>query len=208
MGPQEGRHLLFGRGHRVHPAAEAQRHDEEIDLHPPAADDRPALAPVGLALAPRRRLEPDRGPDIRLLPQRADKAFDDIVAALISANPKLLVDRLGTVGHRRQPLQDVIPLQAQKTALLSRPRIDLGLLLAKNLPDRFDVKLYGAGDRLLRPPSLWRLWISCYRSPLTMSSPLGVIAGRKCTLLMLMGVPPSRGGFLNAHKGGLLHARW
>jgi hypothetical protein len=178
-----------------------------MHFHPPAGDDRPALAPVGLALLPRRRLEPDRRLDLRFPPQRADEALDDIVAPLIAADLELFVDRLGAVTHRRQPLQDILPVRAQKTALLSRPRIDLRLLLAKDFADRLDVELQSAGDRLLRLLELPAAVDLVPQIPFdhVLSSrtdcreEVYVIDAHACT--------PFRGGIFNAHKGGLLHAR-
>ena len=108
MRAQEGRHLLVGRGPGVHLPAVAQGQDEEMDLRPFARDDRPALAPVGLALPARWRLEPYRRLDVRLFPQRAGEPPHDVVAAVIPLRSELLVDRLGAITDRRHPPPDSI----------------------------------------------------------------------------------------------------
>lgn len=150
LGAQEGRKLLVLGGDGVHPPAVAQGQDEQMDFNPLAIDDRPALPPVGLALAPRRRFEPDRRLDLRFLPQRADEALDGLVASPISPGLQLLEDRLGAIAHGRQALEHVIPEGSQGFALPLLPDVSLRFFLTEDLPDRLDVQTDRPGDGLFR----------------------------------------------------------
>ncbi len=115
-----------------------------------SVDDRPALAPIGLALAPRRRFKPDRRLDFRFLPQRTDESFDRRVAALITTEPDFFEDRLGTVAHRRQPPENVFLKRAQELAFLLLSAIALRLFLTEDLPDRLNADPDGSGNGFLR----------------------------------------------------------
>ena len=121
-----------------------------MDLYPFARDYRPALAPVGLALPARRRLESDRRFNIHFLPQRADEPLDSLVAPPIAPNLDLLEYRLGAVGYGRQPLEDIVLIRLQDFALLLFPGIALRLLLTKDLPDGLDAQPDCPRYRLLR----------------------------------------------------------
>jgi hypothetical protein len=129
-GPEEGRHLLVRGRHGIHPPAVTQGQDEKMHFDPFSRDDRPTLAPVGLALAPRRRLESHRGLGLRFFAQQADKALDDVIAAPIAHDPELFEDRLGAVAYSRQPLEDVVPIGTEELALPFLSAIGLRFLLA------------------------------------------------------------------------------
>jgi len=154
MGPEERRHLLVGCRHGVHPPAVAQRQDEEVNLHSPAGDDRPALPPVGLALLSRRRLEPHRRFDGRLFPQRRDEPPHDIVAAAIAIGPQLLIDRHGAIADRRDPPLDPLLEARQEPTPFGLTLIRPGRLLPEQPPNGPDVQAQGPGDLLLGLPEL------------------------------------------------------
>ena len=146
---KEGRELLVQRGLGIEPPVVAQRQDEKMDPSAPARDRRPALAPVGLALAPRRRLEPHRGLLECLGPQRADEPPNDVIAPLVTLAPDLLVDRLGAIADRRHPVPDPVLEARQKRTPLANPLIRSRRLLAKHFADRTHIQAQGSSYRLL-----------------------------------------------------------
>jgi len=147
---QEGGHLLVGRGDGVHLPAKAQGQNEQMDLRPFSRDDRPTLAPVGLALPPRRCFEPDRGFNLDFLPQRADVALDRLVASPVAPRAYLLEDRLSAVGHGSHSLEDVLLKGFQNSSLRRFPGIRQRRALKKDLPHRLDAQSDRSGNRLLR----------------------------------------------------------
>ena len=147
---KEGRELLVRRGLGVEPPAVAQRQDEKMDLDALARDRRPTLAPVGLSLAPRRRLEPHRGLLECLCPQRADEPLDRFIASRIAPRLELLIDGPGTVADGRQPLEDVALMRGQDPPAVLPPLIRLRRRLTEDLANRLDMEPQSPSDRLLR----------------------------------------------------------
>ena len=147
---KEGRQLLVQHGLGVKPPAVAQRHDEKMDLDALARDRRPALAPVGLSLAPRRRLEPHRGLLEHPGPQRADEPLNRVIASRKAPRLELLIDGPGTVADGRQPLEDVALVRSQDPPLVLRPLIRPRRHLTEDLANRLDMEPQSPSDRLLR----------------------------------------------------------
>ena len=197
MTADEGGELFVPSGLPVHPPAVAQGEDEEIDLGAFPVDLCPDLIPVDLGLPAGRSFGPDRSLREGLLSQEADEPLDCVKAALVSLAPELIKDRPSAVADRGQAASDEVGMRCQGRVPTLFALIGLGLRLPKNLSDRPDIKpeivrMMNFFDSL----SLFRLWILCQTSPLTMSPPEPALGNKDTVLLSMLETPFRMGSFL------------
>src|SRR5262245_33754984 len=120
-----------------------------------AAEVDPRLAPLDLTLPAGRRLEPHRGPLGRLLdpPERADEAFDRLVAPPVLALPaQLLEEDARRVLHRRRPLPEILPVFREQGVTTLRSAVRLPARLAQDRAHGLTVQIQPPGDRRLGLP--------------------------------------------------------
>src|SRR2546427_4817370 len=133
----------------------AERQDEHVQEDRLGPEVDPGLAPVDLALLPRRGLKADRRPLHRLLhrAQRPHEAFHRLVAAAVAARPAQLLeqDARGVLDLGRPRLQVARVLGEQRIGALGAgvglPRPGL-----QNAPHRLSIQRPLSGDLRLRSP--------------------------------------------------------
>ena len=151
---KESRELFVPSGLGIHPPAVAQSQDKEMDLGLFSAQSRPALSPISLTLAPRRRFESDCGLDRNLGPERADEPLDCFVTPRVTPGLDLFENRPGAITDGRQPPENVVRVGSQDALLAFRPCIRPRRHLMKNLTDSLDVETQSPGNGLFRFPKL------------------------------------------------------
>src|SRR5437899_13050727 len=137
------------------PARVAERQDEHVQNHGAMPDVDLRLAPVDLALLPRRRLEPHRRPLRRLLrgTQWTHEALHRLIAPAIPARPaQLLKENARRVLHLGGAgAQEARVLGEQRVRALGA-RVRLPRALAENAAHCLAIELQLPGDLGLRPP--------------------------------------------------------
>src|SRR5213593_259344 len=149
---QELRQGLVQAGLVVTTAAEAEREYEDVPDGARVAEGHPRLAPIDLALPPRRRLEPDERPLGRQPQgaQGADEELHRLVAALIAALAELLKQDLRRVIDLLGALPQILSVRCQQRVRPRRPVIRLPRCIAQAASDGLAIQVQAArnlGDR-------------------------------------------------------------
>jgi hypothetical protein len=133
----------------------AEGEDEDVQRHGAGPEVDARLAPVDLALLPRRSLEPDRRALGRLLDraQGTDEALDRLVAApILPLAPQFLEQDLCRVLDLRGPLAQVLGvLRKQRVASLG-PAVGLPRLLLQDRLHGLAIEIQAPSDLGLRLP--------------------------------------------------------
>ena len=131
------------------PPRETERQHEDVPHLALRTQPDSRLAPVNLALQPRRRLEPRTGHRRvqRRLPQRPHEPLHRLVAAVVLPSSQLLEQNLGRVADLGRPSPQVLRVRGQQRVCPCRPLVRLPLRLPQTPPHGLAIEVQRTSNR-------------------------------------------------------------
>ena len=131
------------------PPRETERQHEDVPHLALRTQPDSRLAPVNLALQPRRRLEPRTGHRrVQLrLPQRPHEPLHRFVAAVVLPSSELLEQNLGRVADLGRPSPQVLRVRGQQRVCPCRPLVRLPLRLPQTPPHGLAIEVQLTSNR-------------------------------------------------------------